>query len=66
MIGAVAYAKGQIEAGEERETNWNELEARAGDFSALATGFKNLFAEPEPVEVEEDSAPQVTAHGLVD
>lgn len=66
VIGAVAYAKGQIEAGEERETNWNELQARLGDFSALATGLKDLFAEPEPVEVEEDSAPQVTAHGLVD
>lgn len=66
VIGAVAYAKGQIEAGEERETNWNELQARLGDFSALATGLKDLFAEPEPVDVEEDSAPQVSAHGLVD
>ena len=69
VIGAVAYAKGQIEAGEELETNWNELEARVGDFSALAefnAGFKALFAEPEAVEVEEDTEPQVTAHGLVD
>lgn len=51
VIGAVAYAKGQIEAGEEPETNWNELQARLGDFSALAdfnAGFQALFAEPEP------------------
>lgn len=36
VIAGVAYAKGQIETGEELETNWRELQERAGNFADLA------------------------------
>lgn len=69
VIGAVAYAKGQIDNDDEPDTNWNDLVTRLGNLDDLAMDLSSVLSATKNAEPETDAEttePQPTAHGLID